>query len=71
MSDINILTLVKGDERYVFMYRDGQETEVLRALRRSACNPELSFNWYDAVVLSDKVRERKSSYEQSQEVDNG
>ncbi|MEM8678634.1 MAG: hypothetical protein AAGF97_04670 [Planctomycetota bacterium] len=56
-SDINVLALVKGDERYVFLYDDNNRAETLRTLGRYASNPELSFTWYDAAVLSQKVRQ--------------
>ncbi len=55
-DDINVLALVKGKERYVFLYDDSQRAEALRTLGRFASNPDLSFSWYDAAVLSQKVR---------------
>jgi len=55
-QDINVLALVKGAERYVFLYDDSSRAETLRVLGRYASNPELSFTWYDAAVLSQKIR---------------
>ena len=55
-DDINVLALVKGKERYVYLYDDTQRAQVLRALGRHASNPDLSFTWYDAAVLSQKLR---------------
>ncbi|HEX3999846.1 MAG TPA: hypothetical protein VHX65_14950 [Pirellulales bacterium] len=55
-GDINVLALVKGTERYVFLFDDASRAETLRVLGRYASNPELSFTWYDAAVLSQKVR---------------
>lgn len=55
--DINVLALVKGSERYVFLYDDSSRAETLRVLGRYASNPELSFTWYDAAVLSQKIRQ--------------
>ena len=55
-EDVNVLALVKGKERYLFLYQDHQQAEALRALGRHASNPELSFTWYDAAVLSKRVR---------------
>jgi hypothetical protein len=55
-QDINVLALVKGEERYVFLYDDDNRAETLRVLGRFASNPELSFTWYDAAVLSQKIR---------------
>ena len=56
-DDINVLALVKGNERYIFLYDDTQRAETLRALGRHASNPQLSFSWYDAAVLSQKIRQ--------------
>lgn len=56
-QDINVLALVKGTERYVFLYNDQNRAETLRVLGRYASNPELSFTWYDAAVLSQKIRQ--------------
>jgi hypothetical protein len=56
-QDINVLALVKGEERYVFLFDDNNRSEALRTLGRYASNPELSFSWYDAAVLSQKIRQ--------------
>jgi hypothetical protein len=59
--DINVLALVKGEERYIFLFDDGNRSEALRTLGRFASNPELSFTWYDAAVLSQKIRKLSHS----------
>ncbi len=56
-ADVNVVALVKGKERYVFLYADDQRQEAIRTLGRFASNPELSFTWYDAAVLSQKIRQ--------------
>ncbi len=56
-QDINVLALVKGEERYIFLYDDEHRSDALRMLGRYASNPELSFSWYDAAVLSQRVRQ--------------
>ncbi len=56
-QDINVLALVKGQERYIFLYDDEHKSEALRTLGRFASNPELSFSWYDAAVLSQRIRQ--------------
>lgn len=61
-QDINVLALVKGTERYVFLYDDASRAEALRTLGRFASNPELSFTWYDAAVLSQKIRHDGHKY---------
>ncbi|HUS38324.1 MAG: hypothetical protein WBF93_11160 [Pirellulales bacterium] len=56
-QDINVLALVKGEERYVFLFDDDSRAATLRILGRYASNPDLSFTWYDAAVLSQKIRQ--------------
>lgn len=58
-KEVNVLALVKDKERYIFLYDDTQRQETLRVLGRFASNDELSFTWYDAAVLSQKVRKLK------------
>ncbi len=53
---MNVLALVKGSERYVFLYDDESLRSLLQTLGRYAADPELSFTWYDAAILSQKVR---------------
>ncbi len=62
-KEINVLALIKGEERYIFLYDDNNRTETLRTLGRFAANPELSFSWYDAAVMSKKVREMAAAEE--------
>lgn len=56
IGEVNVLALVKGEERYVFLYTDQYRSQVLRTLGSFASNPELSFTWYDAAVLSQRIR---------------
>lgn len=60
-KDINILALAKGEERYIFLYNEENRSETLRTLGRYASNPELSFSWYDAAVMSQKVRKTQQT----------
>jgi hypothetical protein len=64
-DDINVLALIKGKERYIFLYDDSQRAETLRMLGRHASNPELSFSWYDAAVLSQKIRQEERQQKRS------
>jgi hypothetical protein len=56
-TEINVLALVKGNERYIFLFDDDNRVETLRQIGRYAANPELSFTWYDAAVMSQKIRQ--------------
>ena len=66
--DINILALAKGEERYIFLYKDDTRNETLRTLGRYASNSELSFSWYDAAVMSQKVRKNNPTQNEDAEI---
>ena len=68
-TEINVLALVKGDERYVFLFDDDNRVETLRQIGRYAANPELSFTWYDAAVMSQKIRQTAREVEQQKRMD--
>jgi len=51
------LVLIKKDQRWVFRYRPGDETEVLRWLAETARDPDCDFDWFDAAVLSHQMGE--------------
>lgn len=56
-EDTNVVALRKpGGELYIIFWRDTRAAEVMRQLSRWATNPELSFTWHDAAVVSLKVR---------------
>ncbi len=56
-TEINVLALVKGEERFIFLFDDANRDETLRQLARFAADPELDFSWYDAAMLSRKIRD--------------
>ena len=56
--ELNVLALLKGTERYVFIYDDESRPLLIDAFRDQAADPRLSFNWFDAAVLTDRAREQ-------------
>ena len=46
------LSLVKGEERFVFRYAPGGEEDVLDAFVVMANERDSNFDWFDAAVLS-------------------
>ena len=60
-QEVNVLALVKGSERYLFLYNEENRAETFRVMARYAANPELSFTWYDAAVLCQKIRQEDTS----------
>jgi hypothetical protein len=61
--DCVALSLEKDDGFYLYSFSTKaelgaeQRTEILRTVGRQAANLELSFNWFDAALVAEKVRE--------------
>jgi len=58
MNVIRQLSLVKGDERFIFRYQAGQEAEVIDAFASMAADKASQFDWFDAAVLSYQMGRR-------------
>ncbi len=58
---LNVLALVKDGERFVFLYDNKSAPQILQTLGKFAADPELCFTWYDAAVLSQKVRKLRET----------
>ena len=52
MSDKKELSLLKGEERFIFRYEPGREEDVLDAFVDLANERSSTFDWFDAAVLS-------------------
>lgn len=60
-ESLNVIALVKDGERYVFLFDEDSSAKLLQTLGHYAADPELNFTWYDAAVLSQKVRRLQAS----------
>lgn len=58
MGVIRQLSLVKGEERFVFRYESGQEATVIDAFAELAADQASRFDWFDAAVLSYQMGRR-------------
>jgi hypothetical protein len=58
---LNVLALVKGDERYVYVYDDDSRAALLDVFRTHAAEPDLSLNFFDAAVLTQKAHEQAAA----------
>src|SRR5437773_6542542 len=45
--EVNVLALVKGRERFVYVYDDASHPDLIATLRDHAADPELSLSWFD------------------------
>jgi hypothetical protein len=57
-SEVNVLALVKGRERFIYVYDDESEQELVDAVRDHAADPRLCLSWFDASVLTRKAHEQ-------------
>ena len=55
MAETKTLSLVKGKQHFCFRYEAGDESKVLDALVDMVNRRELSFDWFDAAVLSHQL----------------
>ena len=62
-NEFNVLALIKGPERFVFVYDDASRTDLIDTIRNLAADPALSLTWFDALVLTKKAREQARSAE--------
>ena len=59
--ELNVLALVKGEERYVYVYDDASRSDLLDTFRAHAAEPALSLNFFDAAVLTRKAHEQAAA----------
>jgi hypothetical protein len=57
-NELNVLALLKGNERYVYVYDDESHDKLVDAFRDHAADPRLSLTWFDAGVLAQRAREQ-------------
>jgi hypothetical protein len=55
MTEIKTLSLMKGKQHFCFRYQPGDEAHVLDALVDMVNRRELSFDWFDAAVMSHQL----------------
>jgi len=55
-QSMNVIALAKGGEQYIFLYDDLSFDALLDQIGQYAADDDLNFSWYDAAVLSQKVR---------------
>lgn len=54
--ELSVLALIRGNERFVYVYDDASREELVAAIRGQAADSALSLSWYDAAVLVERVR---------------
>ncbi len=61
MTDLNVLALVKGPERFIFVYDDDGRADLLDAVRDAAADPRLSLSWADAALLVERAKRQATT----------
>ena len=56
--ELSVLALIRGRERYVYVYDDASRAELIEAIRAQAASPAVSLTWYDAAVLTERARQQ-------------
>jgi hypothetical protein len=59
--ELNVLALFKGSERYLFVYDDDSRDELIDDIRDKAADPAIPINWFDAAILTERVRNHQDS----------
>jgi hypothetical protein len=57
-DELNVLALVKGAERFIFVYDDISRAKLIDTIRDLAADPNISLSWFDANVLTRKAQEQ-------------
>ncbi len=55
-QELNVLALIKGTERFIFVYDDDSKAALIDDIRDKAADPAVTLNWFDAAVLTERVR---------------
>lgn len=57
-KELNVLALIKGEQRYVYVYDDDSRDALVERVHAHAADPRLDLNWFDAVILAGKADEQ-------------
>lgn len=57
---VKTLSLVKGKDQFFFKYEEGEESIVLQSLVEMVNRRDVSFDWFDAAVLSHQLGQHLS-----------
>jgi hypothetical protein len=59
--ELNVLALFKGETRYIFVYDEVSSEALIEEIRNKAADPKMLINWFDASVLTQRIRNREES----------
>jgi len=56
--ELCVLALIKGKERFIYLYEDFSQEHLLKAIREHAASPAVSLSWFDAEILTQRARQQ-------------
>jgi hypothetical protein len=56
--ELSVLALIKGRERFVYVYDDASRERLIDAIRDQAADPKVALSWFDAAALTDRARQQ-------------
>ena len=57
-QELSVLALIRGQERYLYVYDDDSREALVEAIRAQAANHTVSLTWFDAAVLTERARQQ-------------
>lgn len=58
--ELSVLALVKGRERFIYVYDDESRERLIDTVRDHAADPTVSLSWFDAAALTERARQQAS-----------
>jgi hypothetical protein len=60
-QELSVLALIRGHERFIYVYDDSSREELIESIRAQAINPTVNLSWYDAAVLTERARKQATA----------
>ncbi len=61
MHEVNVLVLLKGSHRFVYIFDDQSRQELSDVIAFQASDSQSTLSWFDAVVLNKRIKSSSSS----------
>ena len=56
--ELSVLALIKGRERFIYVYDDDSRERLIDTIRDQAADPTVSVSWFDAAALTERARQQ-------------
>jgi hypothetical protein len=58
-GELNIVTLVKEDQRFVFIFDDENKERIRPEVAKFAADPKVPMSWFDAAMVLAEMRKHE------------